>query len=114
MNFPMFFKFLCSILFGRLRFLKIQFPELANFQPLNEQLAMLLENQFATEESCTPADTVLVNAKRQMYNSRELCLFDLLKIRDVLEQFVNNDDLDEKLRNVSSSLLTCLRNFTTK
>ena len=47
----------------------------------------------------------LLKAKQHMYNSRELCLFDLNKINEVVEHFVNNDDVNKDLKRQSSFLL---------
>ena len=43
-----------------------------------------------------------------MYNFRELCLFDLNKVNEVVEHFVNNDDVNEGLKRQSSFLLNLL------
>ena len=49
-----------------------------------------------------------VKAKQHMYNFCELCLFDLNKVNEVVEHFVNNDDVNEGLKRQSSFLQNLL------
>ena len=58
--------------------------------------------------------TLLEEARKHMYNSRELCVFDLNKLRDVLEQFVHNDDVKGKLKDDCLLFLNCLTQIIEK
>ena len=62
----------------------------------------------ANVQSNTSPSNLVSKAEQRMYNSHELCLFDLHKIKDVIQQFVNNDDMEEKLKSHSSFLLNFL------
>jgi hypothetical protein len=83
----------------------MQFAENTNFQEQYQQLALIMENNSLSQEADT---SYIFKAKGRMYNSPELCSFDLKKTREVLQQFVNNDDVEEKLKTESFSLLNCL------
>jgi hypothetical protein len=73
-----------------------------------------METHSVTKESDASHNTLILKAREHMYNSRELCLYDLNKIKEVLKQFVHNDDVDGKLKTESLSLLNCLTRFIDK
>lgn len=54
-------------------------------------------------------NTSIFKANAHMYGTRELCLFDLNKIKDVLEYFVDDEDVGDKLKTESLSLLNALK-----
>lgn len=51
-------------------------------------------------------DALSVIAQENMFDTIELCLFDLGKIRDVLRHFILDEDLEETLKQKGASLLS--------
>ena len=79
-----------------------------NFQEQYKQLALLIDTESFNEQTDNCHNTRLGEAKKRMYDSHELCVFDLNKIREVLEQFVQNEDVNGKLKDECSFMLNCL------
>ncbi|XP_028392950.1 2-oxoglutarate and iron-dependent oxygenase JMJD4-like isoform X2 [Dendronephthya gigantea] len=107
-SFATFFKFLFFIARARLHFLEKQFPENSKFREQYAQLFRFVITKPEYRETITSPDISGQRPIQYMYYSRDLCLFDLVKIKDVLEKFLDHEDVQGTLKQDCTILLCCL------
>ena len=111
MNYAVFFKFLCVISCPRALYLRTLVPNSSILQDrlLHSQLPLPLKENFPFDaQVCVDSETLTLTAKQKMYHTKELCLYDLQKIKEVLRDFTLHKDVEEMLNGQAVSLLSYL------